>query len=103
MSKHYDPSDSSSSPFDPTMGAIVIYKAPRQSLNDVPQSFPAMITNTYPDDRCDLVVFSNIGTRYIRSVPFSSDPESLHSWNWAEKPTERPKKKLSSKVGVGSE
>ena len=96
MQKFYCPSDPKSSPFDPVMGATVIYRSPRQAFDDVPQSFPAIVIKTYDDDKCDLVVFTSIGTRYIRSVPFSSDETVVHSWKWPEEITQRLQKETKT-------
>lgn len=101
MAKHYDPTDSSSSPFDPTMGATIIYREPRHGRDEVAQCFPGIVLKAYDDDKCDLVVFTSFGTRYIRGVPFSSDAEQMNTWDWPKQPTKRAVKELAKAKASG--
>lgn len=77
--KTHNPADSTSSPYEPTMGDIVIYRTGRRD-----ESFPAIITRTYPNDTVDLTIFSSTGIRYDMRVPFNAEATvNRASWCWA--------------------
>lgn len=80
-SKTYDPADPNQSPFDPAMGDIVLYRAFKVGLAPA-ETFPAIIVRSYPDDRCDLTVFSSTGVRYVMNVRYSGDDNSDNTWGW---------------------
>ena len=82
MSKnYYRPGDSSSSPFEPAMGDIVLYRTFKKGAAQA-ETFPAIIVRTYSGDKCDLTVFSSTGVRYVLSVRFSSDDQTENTWGW---------------------
>lgn len=89
MTKYYIPGDPNSSPYEPTMGEIVIYRQHRQGLAQA-EHYPAIIIKAYPDDRADLWVFSPVGVRYVASVRYSGDNESQHSYGWMPERIKRP-------------
>lgn len=80
----YDPNDSKSSPYEPVMGDIVIYKTHIRG-----QKFPAIVVQTHAGDVCDLSVFTDTGTRHYRRVPFNSDPTAQQCWCWPQEKRER--------------
>lgn len=87
MRRFYNPGDPHSSPYDPYMGAIVVY---RQAGSRSRESYPAIIVRVYDDDRADLTVFSTTGVRYLHGVPFHADDSQGHSWGWLPEPVRRP-------------
>lgn len=87
MSKLHIPGDPNSSPFDPAMGDIVIYRNWLQGK--LRESFPAIIVKAHSDDMCDLTVFSATGVRYVMRVKFSSDDQTEHTWGWMPEKTPR--------------
>ena len=80
----YKVGDHSSSPYDPAMTDLVIYKTFAQGVASA-EAFPAIVVKTLPDDFCDLTVFTNTGVRHIRRVKYSADPESSNCWHWPPK------------------
>ena len=76
---YYTPGDPTSSPYEPVMTDLVIYRTGRQD-----ESFPAIVVKTYPNDRVDLTVFSTTGLRHIMFVPYNAEVVIGHdSWTWA--------------------
>lgn len=98
--KYYDPSDKSSSPYEPMIGSVVIFQPIRNGVIGR-QLWPAIITNICdtPDDRVDLTVFSNQGVIHVSRIPFSSDPLSQQTWNWMDEPKRREIKNSPTKDG----
>lgn len=88
MAKHYIPGDPSSSPYEPYMGAIVVYRQSRIGRTQR-ESFPAIIVRKHDDDRCDLTVFTTMGVRHIMNVPFSADDNGDNTWGWLPEPVRR--------------
>jgi hypothetical protein len=88
MQNVYRKGDPSSSPFDPAMGDIVIYRDRRRGLAAA-ETYPAIIVKSYPNDRCDLTVFTSFGTRHIMNVGFNSSMDGENVWFWPQPKTER--------------
>lgn len=84
MSRYYTPGDPNSSPYDPAMGDIVVY---RQTSRE---SFPAIVVRAFENDRVDLTVFSTTGVRYVMGVPYSGTDTAAHTWGWLPEKTPRP-------------
>lgn len=80
MPNFYRKGDPTSSPFDPAMGDVVIYRDHKRS--GAVRRFPAIITCTHANDRVDLTVFSDTGVRYVRDVGFHADENHPNSYGW---------------------
>ena len=79
--KTYKVGDVNSSPIEPTMTDIVIYRHLKRG-HSAPEVFPAIVVRAYENDVCDLTVFSNTGVRYINNVKYSGDDEKENTWGW---------------------
>jgi hypothetical protein len=77
----HNPSDSSSSPYDPTMGDTVIYR-PLKANRSGDDAYPAIIMKVNANDRVDLCVFTHVGIQFVRNVPYSGDESSSNTWSW---------------------
>tara|TARA_R110000751_G_scaffold300963_1_gene413063 strand:+ start:41706 stop:42086 length:381 start_codon:yes stop_codon:yes gene_type:complete len=87
--KCYLVGDPTSSPYEPMITDIVIYKNHRQGLG-VPETLPAIVVKAYDDDSADLVVFSSIGNRHVMRVRFNSDITIGNSYYWPPAKVARP-------------
>lgn len=96
----YDPADPNSSPFDPAMGDIVLYRVFKTGFQK-PESFPAIVVATHPDDKCDLVVFTTTGIRHVMAVRFSSDDEAGNTWYWMPEKEPREVKPAKQEIKTG--
>lgn len=88
MQNVYRKGDPTSSPFDPAMGDIVIYRDRRRGLTAA-ETFPAIITKAHPNDRCDLTVFTPFGVRHIMNIGFNSNMDGENCWFWPAPKVER--------------
>lgn len=94
---YYDPRNPFSSPYEPAMGLMVIYRGLRQS-KVAPEEFPAVITKKYDGDRCDLTVFTSFGIQHVPRVKFCNDLESENTWHWVADREEREVKETSKEA-----
>lgn len=97
--RYYKPEDPYSSPYEPQMGNIVLYRDTRRGLAR-PESFPAIIVKSYPDDRCDLVVFTSTGIRHIMRVRYAASDDVDNSYGWLPEQVARPIEKTPEPVKV---
>lgn len=87
--KCYVVGESTSSPYEPMIADIVIYKNHRQGLG-TPEILPAIVVTAYDDDSVDLVVFSTIGNRHLSRVKFNSDITVGNTYHWTPMKVARP-------------
>lgn len=81
MTRYYKPGDLNSSPYEPAMGDIVLYRTPRQG-RIASETFPAIVIKAHPNDRVDLTVFTTTGVRHIVNVRYSGDDTSENTYGW---------------------
>ena len=89
--KTYNPTDLDSSPYEPMIGSIVLFKSPKNGALGQ-QIWPAIITAIHEteDDRVSLTVFTTYGPNHVSRIPYSADPTRDGVWFWAEAPKRRP-------------
>lgn len=79
----YDPHDPNSSPYEPAMGNIVIYRLKQG------EHYPAIITKAHAGDKVDITVFTTTGLLYRQRVQYSGDESTINTWYWAPAAKER--------------
>jgi len=80
MPNFYRKGDPTSSPFDPAMGDIVIYRDIKRAGGQ--RKFPAIITQALAEDRVNLTVFSDTGVRYVSNVPYNASDSAENTYGW---------------------
>jgi len=88
MPKLYIPGDPNSSPYDPQMGDIVIYREFRRGHTN-PEHYPAIIVRAHKDDRADLHVFAPFGQHFVTNVRYSSDDTTENTYGWLPEKVKR--------------
>lgn len=92
--------DPTSSPYNPVIGATVIYR-PHKDSNIGTEAAPAIImaTNfTYEGDYVDLCAFTPTGNYFFKKVKYSEEAGATGVWHWMEKLVKRDVKTASTEA-----
>jgi len=72
------------------MAHLVIYRDMKRGHGDSFETWPAIITRTYENDRVDLTVFTTNGIRHVMRVAYNSDDSVDNSWTWPAESVRKP-------------
>ena len=91
--------DPTSSPYNPVIGATVIYR-PHKDSHVGTEAAPALIMathNTHEGDYVDLCAFTPTGNYFFKKVKYNEAADATGVWHWMDKLVKRDIKTFSTK------